>query len=389
MPLKILHVGKYFPPFAGGMEHFLADLALAQAQQHSVTVLAHHHIWHWPTHTLPSQPENYASIQLYRAPSYGRLLYAPVSPHYPLWLKQIIKRHSPQILHLHLPNTSAFWALGQKTAQSMPWIIHWHSDVTSQINRRLTLAYPFYRPFEQRLLAKAAAILVTSPPYLHTSSALQPWRSKCHTIPLGLDPQRLPLPNSQIIDWSQQQWLPRLTRFLCIGRLTYYKGHRLLLQALTQVPNAQLLIVGQGELQSQLNHLIKQWKLTSRVKLLGHLPTPHLHGLLCTCDAFCLPSLERTEAFGIVLLEAMRYGKPIIVSDIPGSGTAWVTGEGSLKVPPGELSSLIEALQTMARNDSLREHLGQKGQQRFFQAFTLQAVVQQISQVYEGVLKHS
>ncbi len=389
MSLKVLHIGKYFPPFAGGMEHFLAELALIQVQQHSVTVLAHQHAWHWPTYPLPSQPENYADIQLYRVPSYGRLLYAPISPHYPLWLKQVIKRHSPQILHLHLPNTSAFWALGQTAAQSIPWIIHWHSDVTSQINRRLTLAYPFYRPFEQRLLAKAAAILVTSPPYLHSSPALQPWRSKCHIIPLGLDPQRLPLPNSQIIDWSHQQWQPHLTRFLCIGRLTYYKGHSLLLQALTQVPNGQLLIVGQGELQSQLNQLIKQWGLSPRVKLLGHLSTPNLQGLLCTCDAFCLPSLERTEAFGVVLLEAMRYGKPIIVSDIPGSGTAWVTGEGSLKIPPGELPSLIGALQKMTVEDSLRERLGQSGQQRFFQEFTLQAVAQQISEVYETVVKYS
>src|SRR5699024_5451513 len=102
----------------------------------------------------------------------------------------------PDLLHLHLPNTSAFWAMAIPAARKIPWIVHWHADVVaSRHDSKLALAYPLYRPFEQRFLKVASAIIATSPPYLESSSALAHWRDKCQVIPLGLDPARLPEPS--------------------------------------------------------------------------------------------------------------------------------------------------------------------------------------------------
>ena len=98
----------------------------------------------------------------------------------------------PDVLHLHLPNTSAFWALKSRRARAIPWVVHWHSDVIGPgLDAKLKLFYPLYRPFEQALLKRADAVIATSPPYLESSRALQPFRDKCRVIPLGLDPARL------------------------------------------------------------------------------------------------------------------------------------------------------------------------------------------------------
>ena len=313
--MRVLHVGKYYPPFAGGIEHFLADL-LPTLQRQGIEVAALVH---------DEQPRRGGQVSLpgdhpliYRAPCHGRLLYAPISPAFPFWLRRAIREFQPDLLHLHLPNTSAFWALMMPAARRLPWVIHWHADVVaSVIDRRLALAYHLYRPFEQRLLAASQAIIATSPPYLEASAALAPWRAHCHSMPLGLDPARIPEPDAAARQRAEALWGDAPFRILAIGRLTYYKGHDILIQAAAALPNTRVLIVGTGEHRDRLATLVQSLRLDGRVGLPGFQPEADLNALLASCDVVCLPSLERTEAFGLVLLEAMRFAKPVVVSDIP------------------------------------------------------------------------
>ncbi len=387
---RILHLGKYFPPFAGGMENFLADLLVAQIQQgQTVAALVHDHQSQWSRLGASVQPETLSSqshsVPIYRVPSYGRLLYAPVSPHFPFWLRRVLQDFQPDILHLHLPNTSAFWALLSPHARRLPWVIHWHADVISEVNSSLSMAYHAYRPFEQNMLAHAQAIIATSAPYLASSLALQPWREKCHVIPLGLSFDRLPEQAPyQTTQWAMQQWNPSRTKFLCVGRLTYYKGHETLLNAFAQIEDAQLLMIGQGELRSQLESLITALNLKNRVKLLGYCHDEQLTALFSTCDCFCLPSVERTEAFGLVLLEAMRYAKPILATAIPGSGVTWVVQDKQtgLLVPPANVPAMIQAVQQMADAPSYCIQLGQAGFRRFMQLFDIKQVSLEVTKLY-------
>lgn len=394
--LRILHIGKYFPPFAGGMENFLADLTFAQAQQgDTVATLVHDHHLRWLRCFAPVRAEanlhQLAPITLYRAPTYGRLLYAPVSPQFPFWLRRILQDFQPQLLHFHLPNTSAFWALSLIQARRLPWIIHWHSDVFSTLNKKLAIAYSSYRPLEQRLLAHAQAIIATSVPYLASSTALQPWQDKCQVIPLGLSLDRLPdHPIPQATRWANQQWGDqRATKILCVGRLTYYKGHEILIQALVQVTGGQVLIVGQGELRSRLATLITKLNLAPQVKLLGYCTDAELTALFATCDIVCLPSVERTEAFGVVLLEAMRYAKPIIASAISGSGVTWVVQDKhtGLLVPPQDATALAHSLQQLIDEPQLGTRLGQAGYQRFMQLFDIKQIAVITSELYQRALQ--
>jgi glycosyltransferase involved in cell wall biosynthesis len=387
---RILHIGKFFPPFAGGIENFLADLIPAQIQQgETVAALVHDHQPRWrPPFFGSVYSENFESCTIYRAPCYGRLLYAPISPQFPFWLNRVLYDFQPTILHLHVPNTSAFFALWLSRARRIPWIIHWHADVETPFNPYLSIAYKFYRPLEQRLLAHAQRIIVTSPPYLMASRALARWQNKCQVIPLGIALSRLPMPTDSSIHWAEQQWQPDQLRVLSVGRLTYYKGHEILISAIAKTTKVQVLIVGEGEKRQDLASQINQLNLSQQVKLLGYCSEAELTALLATCDCFCLPSLERSEAFGVVLLEAMRYKKPIIASAIAGSGVTWVVQDGQtgILVPPTEITALAQALQFFQADPRRGVELGATGYQRFLQLFDINQVAKEISTLYQEIV---
>jgi rhamnosyl/mannosyltransferase len=365
------------------MEYFLADLLPALEHNDTQTAaLVHHHrkqLWgDWPS-------ELHCTPVIFRAPCYGRLLYAPISPSFPLWLARAINTFKPDLLHLHMPNTSAFWALLIPVARRLPWIIHWHSDVvSSQIDRRLTPAYHLYRPWEQRLLATSRAIIVTSPNYLDASEALEPWRDKCRIIPLGFDPERIAGPSTDALSQAQSLWGETSCRLLAVGRLTYYKGFEVLVRAVADNPAIRLVIVGKGEHRQRLTTLIETLDLTDRVVLAGSRTEAELNALWATCDIFCLPSLERTEAFGLVLLEAMRFQKPVIASDIPGSGVGWVIQQGKhgVLVRPNDASALAKAIGELSQQSQQRKQLGQAGSISLQRVFHIKRIAAQITGLY-------
>lgn len=378
---KVLHVGKFFPPFAGGIENFLADLLPAQwerGDQAYALVHAHEAAWNpWPA--LVPDP---AFEHVYRAPCYGRLLYAPVSPQFPWWLNRLIKRLQPDLLHLHMPNTSVFWALLLPAARRIPWVVHWHADVVaSLVDKRLAVAYSGYRPFEQAVLKRSAAVLVTSPPYLESSDALHPWRDKCHVVPLGL--ARTPSTDEAARVWVEQEWGGHL-RVLSVGRLTYYKGFEYLIRAAAQVDRLELRIVGHGELRPRLQQLIDDLGVGERIKLLGFCESARLGALFHTCDCFALASLERTEAFGVVLMEAMGCGKPALACAIPGSGVGWVVQDGAtgLLAPPADAEGFAASLRRLRDDAELRGRLGQAARERFDAEFRIERVAAQTEEVY-------
>lgn len=383
MSVTALHIGKYYPPFQGGMENFLADLLPAlQAQGVSCKALVHAH-----DRASVTESSQVAGVEVIRVPSYGRLLYVPVSPAFPVWLERAIARLRPDLLHLHLPNASALWALALPSARKIPWVVHWHSDVVpSRLDWRLRLAYPLYRPFEQALLSRARKIIVTSPAYLEASQPLARWRQKCVAVPLGLDESRYPMPTNEARLWADGQWGESRLRVLTVGRMTYYKGHETLIRAMADCPGHNLILVGGGERESALAALVARFGLAGQVKLIGRLPDDKMQALLASCDVFCLPSVERTEAFGMVLLEAMRYGRPLLVSDIEGSGVGWVVDAAcGLKFEPGNVAELAAGLNRLAAGPALRESMAVEGRRRFECQFNIANVAEAVARVYSAL----
>ena len=382
--MRVLHIGKFYPPFAGGIENFLGDLLPALRRNGlAVAALVHDHLSSGiSTRNISTSP------MVYRVPCFGTLLYAPVSPMFPLILRHVIGKFRPHILHLHMPNTSAFWVMALSCYRRIPWVVHWHADVVpSEIDSRMAIAYRLYRPFEQYLLGRAASIVTTSRSYLVSSKALSPWRDKCQVIPLGLDSMRLKMPDLDLRNWAEGIWGQKTTRVLAIGRLTYYKGYEVLVKAAAHASNISVLIVGEGDRKRQLQGLIGELGLRGQVTALGLLEEQRLHALLATCDCLCLPSVERTEAFGLVLLEAMRYSKPAVASDVRGSGIGWVVRhkQTGLLVRPGDPIDLARALRVMAEIPELRKRMGKAAAERFDKVFRIDQVARKLMAMYQTI----
>ncbi len=142
------------------MESFLCDLVHTQRLQG----LDSHALVH-------GDPLDEDPPWLRRVPVQAQLLYAPIALGFRGALVRAISEIRPDVLHLHLPNNSAFWALTVACARQIPWVVHWHSDViVSDRPGALRQAYLLYRPFEQAVLERAERIIVTSPPYLRPAN---------------------------------------------------------------------------------------------------------------------------------------------------------------------------------------------------------------------------
>lgn len=382
-PRRILHLAKYYPPALGGMEQFVGDLCRAQARAgHDVRVLAHR-----DTHG-PTVDEEIDGVRVRRMRILGHALYTPLPVSVRRPLVDMIEDAAPDVLHLHLPNVAPFRVLASRRARAVPWVVHWHADVTSSIDRRLDIAYRAYRPWERRVLQRAEAIIATSPPYLESSAPLRPFRGKCHVVPIGIDPARLPPPTPQAELWADQQWparTPRPLRVLAVGRMTYYKGFDRLLELLPSSPDITAIFAGTGRLEHRLRRSARRLDIRAHARFLGRVDDAQLAALLHTCDVLAMPSIERTEAFGVVLLEAMLHGKPTIASDIPGAGMRWVLDDGACGtlVAPGDIPALADALRALHRDPARRVELGARGRSRVEQAFTIDGVRRAIDAIYD------
>ena len=382
MALRVLHIGKYFPPYRGGMEVFLADLMEEQRQRG----IDAHALVH-------GDPEPDDPPWLQRVPVQFSLVYAPMAIGFRKALGDAIERLRPDVLHLHLPNNSALWALTLPVARRVPWVIHWQSDVVfSDIKWSVALAYMLYKPFEQALLERTDQIIATSPPYLEASKALRSWHNKTNVIPLGINinatPPLVELPAK--LQWRKGTQL----KLLSIGRLTYYKGFETLIEAVSTMPDVELLIVGEGELREALEAKIEENSRPGKpasVRLLGAVTDSEKHTLLAQCDVFCLASCERTEAFGIVVLEAMMHARPCIVTDLPGSGMPWIVAQSrsGLRVPYEDVDAWRSHIARMQFDPQLRQRFGVAGVDAIQKMFSIGPCERAIARHYRGLAPES
>jgi glycosyltransferase involved in cell wall biosynthesis len=378
--MRVLHIGKFYPPTPGGIETFTAILAREQAASGDVVaVLAHAGVRGWRT-----QQRGDSSVVVREVARWGQLAYAPLSPGFPWQLSRLIATHRPDLLHIHVPNTSAFAALLVPAARRLPWVVHWHADIPLDSGSRLLrVAYPLYRPWEQRLLRRADTIIATSAAYRDASHALAGWRDKTVVVPLALD-------DAPAHEAGESLWPAGLRRLLAVGRLSHYKGFEVLLDSLARLPDTALLLIGSGEREHALRARITELGLAGRVRMTGHVDEAVLQRAYTQAEMFCLPSLDRAEAFGMVLLEAMRAGLPCIASAIPGSGVGEVVvaEQTGLLTPPGDATALAEALERLGNDVALRHRFGEAGRRRWQENYRPDAVTEATRQVYERAISH-
>jgi len=373
--MHILHISKYTHPERGGIETFVKDLTKEQIRQgHTASVLCHH--------VKPLKKTDIRQIDgitVTRTGSFCNTAFAPLSPLFPLHFRREIRERPPQIIHLHLPNPAVLFSAFFPT--EIPLVIHWHADVQGSPNKLIRALYPTYRHFEQCSLKLSRHIIATSPPYLESSQSLNGWRNKCSVIPLGIGQAPCP-PNNAIKK-------PEKPLFLSVGRFSFYKGFEHLVHAATLVPEADIIIAGDGPEHSRIAREVEKHNLSSRVLLPGKISDRQLTNLFQVATAFCLPSVDRGEAFGVVLLEAMRHGLPLVSTSIPGSGTSWVNQNNitGKVVQPASPEALAKAFKYIIKNPDKAVRYGQAGRQRLEDNFTITKIAQSITQIYQQAVE--
>lgn len=365
---RVLHVYKDFYPVPGGIEGHIRDLtARLRALGIAASVLV----------TAPDRRTRWEvlfGVPVTKAGRLAELASTPIS--FRLCLE--LWRSDADIYHLHFP-----YPLGEVAYLLRPrgrLVITYHSDIV----RQRTLLQ-LYRPLLGRLLRRADAILVTSPQYLRSSPFLRPVAAKCRVVPLGIDPGRFDaFDPDRVAAWRAKLGSPLV---LFVGRFRYYKGLDCLVEALRLVPAARLALVGDGPEGPRLRRLVAEYGLGSRVAFLGALPDEELPALYRAADVYVLPATERSEAFGISLLQAMAAGLPVVTTEL-GTGTSHVNrhGETGLVVPPRDPGALAAALAELLADPQRRRAMGAAGRRRVEAEFTLDRMVAEVLRVYREVL---
>ena len=316
------------------------------------------------------------------------LAFTPISPPLLWTLRSVIRREKPDLLHIHMPNVSAFWCLLLLDARRLPWIVQWQSDVVPSAHRLvLRMLYRFYKVPQKLLLSKAALIIASSPPYLLSSQALTRFRDKCVVMPLGVNNLSLtPIKQESIAAKAIQPVSNDPLRTLTVCRLTYYKRIRFLIEALALTDNINLTLIGDGEDHDNILQLINQKNLQDRVTHFASCGETELQAHYLNHDLFCLPSIERTEAFGVVLLDAMRA---CLVLDVPGSGMRWVIDapKSGFVVPAGNAQALADMLRFLSDNRKAIAKTAQCGSDRYNSTLTISQCSRSIGSIYQRALK--
>jgi len=271
-------------------------------------------------------------------------------------------------------------------------VVHWQSDVLTPISSRLLrLCYIAYKPFESALLKRARRIIATSTQYLTSSPTLAPFKDRCCVIPLGIADRfsaaREDNHKTTNIEPLSDTATNAPLKVLAIGRLAHYKGFDILIKAIAETPNIEVDVVGSGAQLGALLSLTQSLAVSDRVRFHGAIDDNARDALLLGCDCLCLPSIDRTESFGIALLEAMSAGKACVVADVPGSGMTAVVDANrtGLVVPVGDPIALAEAFQVLDRDRTLLAAMGKCGREKYKSQLTIEASTARVVGLYEDL----
>jgi len=366
IPPSILHLGKFYPPHPGGMETHVRDLAVRQLAMGAVSVVV-------ANSQCRDEHALIEGVSVTRVAKIATIASMPVCP----GLIGAIRRHPADLVHLHMPNPGAAFSFLMSGHPGKLVITH-HADT---LGRKYLRALS--NPFVRRAMERAAAVIVTSKRYLDSSEELKPFRNKCRVIPMGIDERALHDSDGRSAAGVPGE--PVQPFVLAVGRLVPYKGFDVLIRAMKQV-DAVLVLIGTGPQAAELQALVESEGLQQRVKLLGRVDD--LARYYRRASLFALPSITRAEAFGIVQLEAMTAGLPVINTDLQsGVPEVSVDGQTGLTVEPGNADALSRAMKLLLENADLREKFGRAAKAAVNSEFTADLMAQRTMALYREVLE--
>ena len=370
MSMRILHLGKYYAPHRGGIETVVETLCRGERPAADTQAL----VLNRANQTIE---ETLHDVRVRRVASIATLGSVSVAPTLPLWLS----RADADVIVLHEPNPMALLAYAIARPR-VPLVIWFHCQVI-----RPKLQYKvFYEPLLQFAFRRAVRIVVASPPMVDLPP-LARFKKKCTVIPFGLERARYRLSG---VTASRVQAIRANVKspiVLFVGRLVPYKGVDVLLDAIKGL-DATTVIVGEGPCRVSLMAKAVDSGLSDRVRFVGDISDAELLAWYHACDVFVLPSVTRQEAFGMVQLEAMLCGHPVISTELQ-TGTSWVNQHErtGIVVKPNNVSELRGALERLCGDRELREQFGDAGRKRVIETFSAETMCQATVALYDDVVR--
>jgi glycosyltransferase involved in cell wall biosynthesis len=374
--MRVLQFGKFFPPDFGGIESVMRNLTIGlNALGVSSDVLC-------ASSRNRTEVSEEGGFRVIRTASFGRAFSTALSPALILWLFRIHRQYD--VIHVHMPDPLAVIAL-LLCRPKAKLILHWHADVDFA---RFRWVRRLYQPFADRLVRRADVVVGATAAHIRHSPSTPLFEHKSEVIPYPLertfDGQPRPTDRPDILAMTQGRFV-----VFAVGRLIYYKGFEYLVEAAKDLPEDCLVIIaGTGPLESALRERIGQLGVHDRVKLVGRVSEDELLAYYSLCNVFCFPSIYRGEMFGMVQIEAMSFGKPVVSTDIPLSGVTEVNLHGvtGIVVPVMQAQALAKAIVELKADPVRYAQMSLAARARARDVYSPRAVIPRYVRLYEGLL---
>ena len=370
--IKVLQVNKLYPPVIGGIEKFVQQLSESLNSEVAIKVLV-------CQERGREKDEIIHGVNVHRCTTLGVFLSMPISFSF---LKQFInesKKNDIVTIHMPFPLADLALLLSRYKGHVVLW---WHSDIVRQ--KKLLF---FLRPLLTRTIKRADTIVVATKGHIMYSEFIKNYEEKCVIIPFSVNPKTMSCAD-KYLKMKKSGFEKDKFCFLFVGRLVYYKGCDILLRAFAKanLSKATLTIVGDGPLKKELIELVKNLNLASKVLFKNKVTDAQLYEEYEKSDVLVLPSVEKSEAFGLVQIEAMAFAKPVINtrlnSGVPYVGIDGVTG---LTVNPKDIDELCQAMIKLYDNPEYTRTLGKNARKHVLNNYDSKIITAKIVELYNNI----
>ena len=365
---SVLHIFKiYYPDLFGGTLTVIRDICASLKDAFASAVLV-------CSQSAEQREIVVNDVPVERVQSFGNVLSLPAAPAYPWRLWRKIAEHDLLVLHAPFPLADLVFAFG--FGRKRPLVVHWHADIVSHAGLRW-----FIEPLMRRTLRQAKAIIVSDRVLIETTPLLREFENKCHVVPFGID--------TSVYDWPKiepHHVNDRGRLVLACGRLVPYKGFDVLIRAAVN-RQFEVWIIGEGTERARLEQLIDELGLGERVRLLGSVNDCERIKLMRLADVFVMPSITNAETFGLVQLEAMAAGRPVINTALD-TAVPRVARHGmeAITVPPGDPEKLGEAIDALISDPERRRRMGLSARTRAVSRYSATSFRDGLESVYRAAV---
>ena len=400
--MKLVQLTKlYWPDNGGGIARVVESIAagFSDWQQRIITCQK--------APGIKKSEDEFGGVPVTRCRQYADVSSTPLSTEYLGEIRRETRDADVVICHHPYPMNDLAILFGATKGKKL--IYWWHCDI-----EQYGWLAKVYAPLVRHSLKKADAIIASSEGNIVNSKLVAPFREKCHVIPFAVSDEyfeegakycekkwgKNPDSEHDISgEWiennsseemvSDRGMKDGLVHILFLGRMVWYKGCEYLLRAFSEMDNKNctLTLVGGGPLEEELRTLSTELGIVDRVEFTGMVSEEEKMERIKACDFMVLPSISKAEAFALVQIECMAFGKPIINTNLP-SGVPYVSldGKTGITLEPENVEQLRDAMDRMVSDGELRDAYGKAARKMVEERYVNEAFVREHRELVDGLI---